>query len=197
MKNRVITRVFLGVAILLVATAMASGPSAMAPVADLIVVHGKIYTMNAKHPWAQAVAVRSGKIVAVGNDAEIDKLRSPGTKVIDVGDRLVLPGFVDSHIHFFEGSIFLDRVHLEGAGNITEIRKRLRDYAANHSGDGWIVGAGWDYAMFGEEKLPNKRDLDELFPERPVFLDGFDGHTAWVNSKALALVGITKDTRDP
>ena len=197
LRNGFIARGMLGVATLLVGTTMAFGQAAKESVADLIVVHGKVYTMNAKHPWAQAVAVRSGKIVAVGDDAEIDKLRSPGTKVIDVGDRLVLPGFVDSHIHFFEGSIFLDRVHLEGAGNITEIRKRLRDYAANHSGDGWIVGAGWDYAMFGEEKLPNKRDLDELFPERPVFLDGFDGHTAWVNSKALALAGIRRGTPDP
>src|ERR1700730_152499 len=187
----------LWVSTLLVGTTMAFGQAAKESVADLIVVHGKVYTMNAKHPWAQAVAVRSGKIVAVGDDAEIDKLRSPGTKVIDVGDRLVLPGFVDSHIHFFEGSIFLDRVHLEGAGNIVEIRKRLRDYAASHSGKGWIVGAGWDYAMFGRATLPPKRDLDELFPDAPVFLDGCDGHTAWVNSKALALAGISKDTRDP
>ena len=197
MKNGLIMRAVVSVTRLFLAAAAAFGQSSKGPVADIIVAHGKVYTVDAKHPWAQAVAIRSGKIVAVGDDARIDKLRGPGTKVIDVGDRLVLPGFVDSHIHFFEGSIFLDRVHLEGAGNTIEIRKRLRDYAASHSGEGWIVGAGWDYAMFGEEKLPTKKDLDELFPDRPVFLDGFDGHTAWVNSKALALAGITKDTRDP
>jgi predicted amidohydrolase YtcJ len=197
MKNGLIMRTVVSGTRLFLAAAAAFGQSAKGPVADIIVAHGKVYTVDAKHPWAQAVAIRSGKIVAVGDDARIDKLRGPGTKVIDAGDRLVLPGFVDSHIHFFEGSIFLDRVHLEGAGNTIEIRKRLRDYAASHSGEGWIVGAGWDYAMFGEEKLPTKKDLDELFPDRPVYLDGFDGHTAWVNSKALALAGITKDTRDP
>jgi predicted amidohydrolase YtcJ len=197
MKHGRINRRIASITALLLAAAVAVGQSAKGPAPDIIVEHGKVYTVDAKNPWAQAVAIRSGRIVVVGDDARIDKLRRPETRVIDAGNRLVLPGFVDSHIHFFEGSIYLDRVHLEGAGNIVEIRKRLRDYAASHSGKGWIVGAGWDYAMFGRATLPTKGDLDELFPDRPVFLDGFDGHTAWVNSKALALAGITKDTRDP
>ena len=197
MKNRVITRVFLGVAILLVATAMASGPSAKAPVADLIVAHGKVYTLNAKQPWAQAVAVRSGKIVAVGGDAEIDKLRGPGTKVIDAGGRLVLPGFVDCHIHFLDGSLSLGRVNLEGARDPAGIQQKLREYAATHPGNGWILGRGWNYAMFGAAALPHKKYLDEIFPDRPVFLEGYDGHTYWANSKALTLARITNETPDP
>lgn len=166
-------------------------------VADMLVIHGKVYTLDPKQPWAQAVAIRGGRIVAVGTDAELNSMRGIATKVIDAGGNLVLPGFVDSHIHFFEGSIFLNRLHLEGSKNLAEIQQRLREYAASHPGDDWLVGAGWDYTMFGDEKLPNKKWLDELFPNRPVFLDGFDGHTAWVNSKALALASITKDTPDP
>lgn len=177
------------------AIAQAQGPVA-AP-ADTIVLHGRVYTENPKQPWAQAVAIRGAKIVAVGGDAEIEKMRAVGTKVIDAGGKLVLPGFVDSHIHFFEGSIFLNRLHLEGTKSVSEIQQRLRDYAAEHPGDGWIVGAGWDYAAFGEAKLPHKKYLDEIFPARPVYLDGFDGHTAWVNSKALALAGINKETPNP
>jgi predicted amidohydrolase YtcJ len=165
--------------------------------ADTVVLHGRIYTLDSRQPWAQALAIRANKIVAVGDDASIGKFRGPGTKVIDAAGQLVLPGFVDSHSHFFEGSIFLDRVHLEGAKDLAEIRRRLKDYSNAHPGDGWIVGTGWDYAMFGQEKMPNKKYLDDLFPNRPVFLDGFDGHTAWVNSAALAAAKISKETPEP
>jgi predicted amidohydrolase YtcJ len=165
--------------------------------ADMVVLHGRIYTLNSKQPWAQALAIRADKIVAVGDDATIGKFRGPDTKVIAAAGQLVLPGFVDSHSHFFEGSIFLNRVHLDDAKDLAEIRGRLKDYANAHPGDGWIVGTGWDYAMFGQEKMPNKKYLDDLFPNRPVFLDGFDGHTAWVNSAALAAANISKETTEP
>jgi predicted amidohydrolase YtcJ len=165
--------------------------------ADTVVLHGRIYTLNSKQPWAQALAIRADKIVAVGNDASIEKFRTSGTKVIDAGGKLVLPGFVDCHIHFIEGSISLGRVNLEGAKNIAGIQQRLRDYAAKHPGNDWLLGRGWDYAMFGSETLPNKKYLDELFPDRPVFLEGYDGHTYWANSKALAIAGIDRDTPDP
>jgi predicted amidohydrolase YtcJ len=165
--------------------------------ADIIVIHGRIFTENSKHPWAQAVAIRGAKIVAVGEDATIEKRRGMGTKVINAGGKLILPGFVDCHIHFLEGSLSLGRANLEGAKDVTEIQKRLRDYAAEHPGDDWILGQGWNYAMFGTEALPHKKYLDEVFPNRPVLLDGYDGHTSWVNSKALALAGVTRETSDP
>jgi predicted amidohydrolase YtcJ len=165
--------------------------------ADTIVLHGRVYTGNAKQPWAQAVAIRGAKIVAVGSDIEVEKMRAAGTKIIDAAGRLVLPGFVDSHIHFMDGSLSLGRVNLEGAKDASDIQQRLREYASNHSGDGWILGRGWNYAMFGPEALPHKRYLDEMFPDRPVFLEGYDGHTYWANSKALALAGITRETPDP
>src|SRR5580704_14415206 len=165
--------------------------------ADTILTNGKVYTVNAKQPWAHAVAIRSGKIVSVGDDAEIAKLRGPATKVIDAGGKLVLPGFVDCHIHFLEGSISLGQANLEGAKNPADIQRILREYAQKQPPDGWILGGGWNYAMFGEENLPHKKYLDELFPNRPAFLVGYDGHTSWANSKALALAGINKDTPNP
>ena len=166
-------------------------------VADTVVLHGKVYTVNSKQPWAEAVAIRGGKVVAVGGDAEILKLRGGGTKVIDAGGQLLLPGFVDCHIHFLDGSLSLGRVNLEGAKDAADIQQRLREYAGKHPGSDWILGRGWNYAMFGAEALPHKKYLDELFPDRPVFLEGYDGHTYWANSKALALAGITKSTADP
>ncbi|MEQ1474505.1 MAG: amidohydrolase, partial [Candidatus Acidiferrum sp.] len=165
--------------------------------ADTIVLHGRIYTLDSKQPWAQALAIRADKIVAVGDDTAIEKFRHPGTKVIDAAGQLVLPGFVDCHIHFIDGSISLGRVNLEGAKDVPDIQQRLRDYAAKHPGTDWLLGRGWDYAMFGAETLPNKKYLDELFPDRPVFLEGYDGHTYWANSKALSIAGVTRDTPDP
>src|SRR6266853_3297193 len=140
--------------------------------------------------WAQAVAIYRGKIVAVGDDAVIERMRGMGTKVINAGGKLVLPGFVDCHIHFIDGSFSLGRVNLEGAKDPSDIQKRLREYAAGHLGDDWSLGRGWNYAMFGPEALPHKKYLDEIFPNRPVFLEGYDGHTYWANSKALAMAGV-------
>lgn len=197
MKNSSLRFAMQTLLLLLCAVSMlpAQGP-AVAP-ADVIVVHGRVYTENPKHPWAQAVAIRSAKIVAVGDDTEIEKMRGMGTKVIDAGGKLVLPGFADCHIHFLDGSFSLGRVNLEGAKDAADIQKRLREYASQHPGNDWILGRGWNYAMFGPEALPHKKYLDEIFPGRPVFLEGYDGHTYWANSKALALAGITRETSDP
>ena len=174
--------------------ALASGPI---PVADTIIARGRVYTGNSEQPWAQAVAIHDGKIIAVGDESTVFKLRSAGTEIIEAGGHLVLPGFVDCHIHFLDGSLSLGRVNLDGAKDASDIQQRLRDYAAKHRGNDWVLGRGWNYAMFGPEALPDKKYLDEIFPDRPVFLEGYDGHTYWANSKALALAGITNATPDP
>jgi hypothetical protein len=174
--------------------ALASGP---APSADTIIAHGKVYTGNREQPWADAIAIHDGKIIAVGDEETITKLRADTTKVIDAGGHLVLPGFVDCHVHFMSGSLGLGRVNLAGAKDYSDIQQRLRDYAAKHPGKDWVLGRGWNYAMFGSESLPDKKYLDEIFPDRPVLLAGYDGHTYWANSKALALAGITSSTPDP
>jgi len=176
--------------------ALAQQSARVAP-ADIIVVHGKIFTADEGSPWAQSVAIYKGKIAAVGRDDEVSRLRGIGTKMIDAGGRLVLPGFTDCHIHFIGGGFGLRRLNLEGAANIADIQNRLRKYAAEHAGEEWILGRGWNYAMFAPETLPQKKYLDEIVPDRPVFLRAYDGHTSWANSKALALAGITKSTPNP
>jgi predicted amidohydrolase YtcJ len=165
--------------------------------ADILILHAKVYTVDPKLPWAQGVAIRHGKIVAVGSNETVEKMRGIGTKVIDAGGKVMLPGFTDCHVHFYEGSLALGRVSLDGLTNVAEIQKTLREYAEKNPGDSWILGRGWNYAVFGEEALPHKKYLDELFPDRPVFLEGFDGHSYWVNSKALEMAGVTKTTPDP
>ena len=165
--------------------------------ADVVVLDGRVYTLNAKQPWAEAVAIRGDEIVAVGSVKEIESLRGPRTKVIDAGGRLVLPGFTDCHIHFLDGALSLQRVHLDDAKDIPEIQQRVKAYADAHSDLPWVRGRGWTYPAVGPTNLPNKKDLDTIIPDRPVYLEAFDGHTWWANSKALQLAGITRDTPNP
>jgi len=175
---------------------MAASAQRKIQTADTIVLHGRIYTLNPKQAWAEALAIRGERIVAVGSDSDIANLQSKDTKVIDAKGHLVLPGFTDCHIHFIDGSFSLGRVNLEDAKDAADIQRRLREYGGKHPGNDWILGRGWNYAMF-PTSLPDKKYLDEVFPDRPAFLEGYDGHTYWANSQALALAHITKDTPNP
>src|SRR5712692_4132594 len=125
--------------------------------ADIIVVHGRVYTENPEQPWAQAVAIQRGKIVAVGDEPEIERMRGMGTKVINAGGKLVLPGFVDCHIHFMEGSAKLSWLSLEGAKNLAEIRYKLATYATQHPGEGWIRDHVGNNGLFGQENCPTRK----------------------------------------
>jgi predicted amidohydrolase YtcJ len=165
--------------------------------ADVIVVHGRIYTVDTKHPWASAVAIQGEKILAIGTDAEILGYRGPATKLIDARGRLVLPGFTDCHAHFLDGSFTLQQLNLEGAGTLTEVQRRVKDYAAAQRDDPWLLGRGWIYPLFLPSGLPDKKYLDQIVSDRPVYLESYDGHTWWANSKALAAANITRDTADP
>ena len=184
------------VTLLCLSFAMATSAQWKTQPADTIVLHGKIYTLNPTQAWAEALAIRGERIMAVGSDTDIANLQSKDTKVIDAKGHLVLPGFTDCHIHFIDGSFSLGRVNLEDAKDAADLQQRLREYGGKHPGNDWILGRGWNYAMF-PTSLPDKKYLDEVFPDRPAFLEGYDGHTYWANSKALALAHITKDTPNP
>src|SRR5205807_3785107 len=132
--------------------ASAAVPKPKSAPADTIIVHGKVYTVNAQKPWAEALAIRGDKIVAVGSNREIERFRGRGTRVIDARGHLVLPGFTDCHIHFLSGSLALGQVNLEGARTVAEIQQRVKDYAASHPGRGWILGRGWTYPVFGQAR---------------------------------------------
>lgn len=165
--------------------------------AEVIVTNGHIYTVNPQQKWAEAIAIRDGKIVAVGTNNEIAAYRGADTDVINAQGRLVLPGFTDCHIHFIDGSLSLLQVNLNDDATIPAIQQRVKDYASAHPELPWILGRGWNYTSFSPSGLPDKKYLDEILPSRPVYLEGFDGHTWWANSKALQLAGITKATPDP
>src|SRR5258708_34765650 len=197
MKTRSLRVILQTLLLVLCVASFTRGQGRIVEPGDIIVVRGHVFTEGPKQAGGQGVGIFRGKIVAVGTDPEIERRRGMGTKVINAGGKLVLPGLVDCHIHFIDGSFSLGRVNLEGAKDAADIQKRLREYASEHPGDNWILGRGWNYAMFGPEALPHKKYLDEIFPNRPVFLEGYDGHTYWANSKALVLSGITRETPDP
>ncbi len=183
----------LALPILLVAAA-ACAPGR--PAADVLVTRARVYTIDAARPWAEAVAVKDGRILAVGTSREISRLKGRDTRVIDAGGRLVLPGFEDSHVHFVSGSLNLADIDLAGAKTVEEIRTRIRAFVQANPGTSWIKGRGWMYPAF-PGGLPHKQILDEIVPDRPVFLRCADGHSSWVNSRALALAGIDRRTKDP
>jgi predicted amidohydrolase YtcJ len=167
------------------------------PSADIVILHARVYTENPGQPWAEALAVSGENIAAVGTNREIAEYRGAHTQTVDARGRVVLPGFTDSHIHFLEGSLTLDKPDLNGARSILDVQHQLKAYASAHPGDGWIFGQGWTYDVFDKSALPDKQSLDKLFPSRPVYLESYDGHTAWVNSKALSMAGIERQTPDP
>jgi len=187
-----------GVLLLVLSVAVSRGVSQESnSSADVILRNAKIYTVNTKQPWADALAVRGGKILAVGSEKQIEKYRGPATRVIDAKGHLILPGFVDTHVHFAGGAFSLQHVKLDDAATIPEIQKRVREYAAAHPGTSFVQGFGWMYPVFGKEALPDKKYLDEVLPDRPAFLSAYDGHTSWANSKALQMAGISRDTPNP
>jgi predicted amidohydrolase YtcJ len=165
--------------------------------ADMILLHARIYTVDEKMPWAEALAIRQGRIVAVGGATQVNALRGPNTKLIDAQGHLVLPGFTDSHIHFLDGSLSLTGVQLDDAKNLDEVLIRLKSYAVAHPHLPWILGRGWQYTLFKAQGLPNRSMLDKVVADRPVYLESFDGHTWWANSKALQLAGVNEGFPNP
>lgn len=171
--------------------------SSLPATADLILLNGRLYTVNPHQPWAEAAAIRGERIVAVGSNDEMKRAAGATTRYVDLGGRLVLPGLIDSHIHFLSGSHSLAQLDLNDASTPAEIQNRLRQYAAAHPGDGWIIGRGWTYTVFAPSGLPHRTLIDEVVADRPVVLEAYDGHTTLANTAALKLAGITRDTPDP
>jgi predicted amidohydrolase YtcJ len=161
---------------------------------DLWLRHGKIWTANPAQPWAESMVIRGNTIAAVGTDNEIAK-QAKGAKEIDLKGRLTTPGFNDAHLHFLGGSLGLSQIDLNGICTLETIQREVADFAAKHPDSKWLDGRGWEYTCFPQGRLPTKEDLDKVVKDRPIFLAAYDGHTAWVNSKALELAAVTRDTK--
>ena len=191
--TRASTLVPFGAAVLALAASRPVPPSAPA---DLVLRHGVVYTVDAARSWAQAVAVKDSRIVYVGSDLGAAALVGHGTKVLDLGGRLVLPGFVDAHIHPVSGGIELSLCNLNDLPDAPATLTKVRACAAERPGTDWLQGGGWSLAAF-RGGAPTRQSLDAIVPDRPAYFSAADGHSAWVNSRALALAGVTRGTPDP
>jgi predicted amidohydrolase YtcJ len=160
------------------------------PKADLIVFNAKIYTVNDKFDIAEAMAIKDGKILAVGSDADIKKQFS-GSEEMDAQGKSLYPGFIDAHAHFYGYGESLQSADLRETKSWDEVINRLVAFAKTHP-DGWLTGRGWDQNDWPDKQFPSKEKLDSLFPNRPVLLERIDGHASIANQSALKAAGITK-----
>jgi predicted amidohydrolase YtcJ len=164
------------------------------PPADLLIVNGRVYA--GAGDLREAVAIGGGRILGVGRTADLARFKGPRTEVIDARGRAVVPGFNDAHVHFLAGGLALQELDLAGVTTVREVQRKIVEFAARRGSEPWVRGRGWLYSPF-PGGLPTKQQLDEVVANRPAIMTCYDGHSVWVNSKALQLAGITRDTPDP
>jgi predicted amidohydrolase YtcJ len=164
--------------------------------ADLVLLGAPVYTMDAARRWASFVAVTANRITAVGHDGRMRDHIGPATEVVTLDGGLVLPAFQDAHIHALHGGLDELYCDLHEWHGVDDYLSAIAAYAADHPEREWIVGGGWSMDVF-PRGTPHKSLIDAIVPDRPVYLPNRDWHGAWVNSKALELAGVDRDTPDP
>lgn len=186
------------VALLAGLCAAAAGPApAGAQPADIILRGGTVHTMDAGMRTAQAIAIRGGRFLAVGDDDAVMQTRGPDTEVMELGGRAVVPGLIDTHLHMAFAALNRTGVDLLGARSVADVQRAVAARVAQTPPGQWVVASsGWHESLLAEGRLPTRYELDQVSPEHPVFIPR-GGHVAAVNSRALALAGIKADTPDP
>lgn len=178
---------------------MFTGPTFAADVqekADTVYLNGNIYTVDAKFSKADAMAIKDQKLIYVGNKGQVEKYIGPSTKVVDLEGKSVIPGLNDGHLHF--PGMALNLIQINGFNKPKEeILKLVKEETTHRQPGEWILGRGWNHELWLDKKFPTKEELDAIAPNNPVVLERVDGHSVWVNSKALEIGGITKDTPNP
>lgn len=168
---------------------------AQTAVISLAIVTARVWTGDLRRPWADAVAVEGAHIAAVGSSAEIRKLAGAGARIIDAHGAMVVPGFIDSHVHFIEGGFALQSVKLRDARRKAEFIQRIGDFAKTIPAGTWILNGDWDHENWGGE-LPTRQWIDAVTPNNPVWINRLDGHMSLANSAALKAAGVTRDAKD-
>jgi predicted amidohydrolase YtcJ len=166
------------------------------PAADLVLTGGAVYTMDAARSWAEAVAVRDGRIVFVGSAREGERFIGPRTRVRELKGRMILPGFHDAHVHPVSGGVELAQCNLNDLPTAEAVIAKVKACAAAAGPDDWVVGGGWALPVF-PGGIARKETLDAATGGRPAYLSTADGHSAWVNTRALVLAGVSAATKDP
>jgi predicted amidohydrolase YtcJ len=165
------------------------------PDESFAIVNARIWTADSRRPWADALLTSGDQIATVGSSAEVMKRAQPTTRVIDARGALVVPGFIDAHIHFLEGGLGLSSVQLRDAATPAEFTRRIADFAKSRPSGAWIRNGDWDHELWGGE-LPRREWIDLATREHPVWVNRLDGHMSLANSAALRAAGVTRDTPD-
>jgi hypothetical protein len=183
-------RVFSGLALTLASVTVVAD-------ADLILRNGRIYTVDSDSGIVEALAVADGKVLAVGTNSEIDRLRDRDTTVIDLVGRFAMPGFNDAHVHLGNAALRTLNVDLSGTTSLEDLKDRLRTALPGRSKGDWVYGRGWDESKWADTRIPHRADLDSVTTEHALFLERADGHSSVLNSLALERAGIGPYTPDP
>jgi predicted amidohydrolase YtcJ len=162
-------------------------------VADAVYTNGKIYTVDETRPWAEAVAIKDGKFVVVGSAADVNAMTGEGTEIVDLGGKMVLPGFIDLHHHLLTVADGTSHLAIQNPGNADAMLAEIKAYADANPDLPFVRGELWNLGVFPNDS-PRKELLDAIVPDRPVYILSQSGHSAWVNSKALQMAGVDKDT---
>ncbi len=181
------------------------GAAEKKPPTDILFINGNVYTnltaqdkyLRAKLARPQAIAVRDGRIFAIGSNQEILQLKHGDIQVIDLGGHFVMPGFNDAHVHLAAGGLELLQVDLVGVKSLAEMQQRITDYAKKQPPHDWLVGRGWDHTLWAGEKLPTRQDIDAVTGAHPAIFTRVDGHIAVANTAALKAAGILAKVPNP
>ncbi|RWP22765.1 MAG: amidohydrolase [Mesorhizobium sp.] len=158
--------------------------------ADLIVINARVLTMDEGNPTAEAVAIKDGNILAVGDRRTIEALKGTATKIVDAQGGSMVPGFIEAHMHLFGGAAELDNLHLQGVHGFDALSDAIRAYAAARPNAKLLLGAGVDYTILSKEEPVTRHHLDRIIADRPFAMSASDHHTMWANTKALELAGV-------
>jgi predicted amidohydrolase YtcJ len=177
--------------------AIPASSAVAAGLADLVLRNGAVYTVDGVRSWAEALAVEDGRIRYVGTGAGASEFIGEETRVVDLRGRMVLPGFQDAHVHPVHAGVTYNQCALFGLTSKEELVAKVKQCAEEDPDSEWIRGGGWTLDLFAPSGVPDKKLLDGMVSDRPVSLESSDGHSLWVNSRALEVAGIGADTPDP
>src|SRR5437867_4818131 len=185
------------IAALLLLASVSATPESVPEAADIVFKNGNIYTVGERQPHAEALAVKAGKIIFVGSNADVKAYEVKGTRVVDFKGNTVVPGLTDSHYHLAGVGAREMNLNLEGTTTLEAFLAKVKERVDRAKPGEWVTGRGWIETFWKPPVFPTRGDLDRISPNNPVVLTRADGHGAVANSAALKIGGVTKDTKDP
>ncbi|MDP1603740.1 MAG: amidohydrolase family protein, partial [Legionella sp.] len=157
----------------------------MAVRAEVVIENAKIFTASADMPRAEAVAVKGSRILHVGTNESVREFKDTSTRVIDGRGRTLTAGFIDAHFHLLWGAVWAGSAQLYDAQDLSDVARSLTEFAAQNKTSAWVDGRGIKYGI-----VSTREELDRIIPDRPIYINAYDGHTSWANTKALEMAGI-------